>query len=567
VVGFPWGSNSEPFRCFHKLQITSSQGEQFCKSKMSMDDVSPQNALNENTSGVFAASLMVFSTSLGLVIFYLYQFYLGRCNIHPIYVQSITMIVYALAAFSETEYSFVDVVHSDGSVLHLALGRYLNWIMTCPVILANTEGLIFIFRPEELTVPRITFLLMKDLLLISFGILASMQNDDALKYTFVGVAFIISGFLVKEILQDLFENKRFLIQYENAWESVVAIFCLFFVSWGVFPVLYLIGPPCFNLISESTDIIGHACADLFAKNLLGVSIWFTRFNIMAPALRQFKNENRSVVPRGITNAHLISKHENSRKLFSRRKTLILVVDQRPEVQRLFNYMMEQVDVFCEFAFDLDSAKKMIKKEPNGTYTAVLINLEKKFDDEGRFHATFKRRPFFLPVLGYTFDDEYLELLLSNEESQLARKCDGIIEQPLDHVHVAEQILLWKTTAIQWKEVDANMERERKLYLQSPGSHRQIMDVRSPRGGSPRGSPPSSRLSPGRHSGSLFQRSNKLKLSENTLHQIRREAGEPERSSAADDEDVTENNNVELSLVSPSSRQNSPRRRQVSIIKD
>lgn len=48
-------------------------------------------------------------------------------------------------------------------------------------------------------------------------------------------------------------------------------------SWGIFPVLFLIGPKVGGLISESTSVAVHCVGDLIAKNLVGFVSWKLRY--------------------------------------------------------------------------------------------------------------------------------------------------------------------------------------------------------------------------------------------------------------------------------------------------
>jgi len=54
---------------------------------------------------------------------------------------------------------------------------------------------------------------------------------------------------------------------------------LLMVSWILFPILYIVGPECFGLISNQFSIIGHVIGDIISKNLWGLMAWKLRLKI------------------------------------------------------------------------------------------------------------------------------------------------------------------------------------------------------------------------------------------------------------------------------------------------
>jgi len=54
---------------------------------------------------------------------------------------------------------------------------------------------------------------------------------------------------------------------------------MFFISWGMFPLLFLMGPEGFKHINASWSTILHSVADLFSKNLWGFYAWYLRIQV------------------------------------------------------------------------------------------------------------------------------------------------------------------------------------------------------------------------------------------------------------------------------------------------
>jgi len=419
-----------------------------------------------NEQGVFGARLCVFVCSAFLIAFYLFQFSNGRCNAHPIYVQSVTLIVYALAAFGDTNYLFTTIENSQGEKVQLALGRYLFWIMTCPVIISNVNTLLNIFTPDDIDLPKITFMMCKDIILMCFGILGAVQTSESLKWTFIVFSFLVGGWLLRDIFRTMFRKKSFFTPYERCWEWIILVMTVFLFSWGVFPVLYMIGPPALNLTSPEADKIGHACGDLFAKNFFGFTCWYVRYVVLDEHVKNFKN-SRAVTPYGSVPKHVIYGGGSQRKrkpMLGRKHLHVIVVEQKIELQRLFTLMMQEAGVICHFAFDLKMAARMLKREHLGTFTAVLIDLDVAKESRvltQRFRVNFRKKPYYVPVLGYSFSAGPI----AEKDDSL---CDGVINHVLDESHIAELVEHWGHASEHWKELDATAEMERKLYNHTQG---------------------------------------------------------------------------------------------------
>jgi len=420
-------------------------------------------------TGADAANLIVFTSSLLLIGFYSFKFHSKQCNIHPIYVQCITVITYSLAAFSNNNHGIVIVNFSDGN-REINIQRYLNWIVTCPVIIANLEGLIRSFEPKKQSIEKVTFLIMKDLVLTGFGILAAVQTNLSIKYVLVTASFLIAALLVRELMDAVAENKRRLDEF-RAWGPVMAILALFFFSWSLFPVFFILGPPCLNIMSREMDQIGHALADLLAKNLLGLSIWHVRFITLAASYRLMAETS------GTRRGSFVERFRgNKHKVYAPRRISgyipgsisVLLIEARPEMQLLFDYLMREVGIVCKNAFTIEEALKILKRERVRSFGAVLVNV-KHFRSLG----VERLQKMNVPILAFQFDsdgngeDFDLDSLLEAAGSVF----DGIIVRPLDQRGVAQQIHHWMTVSSQWQETHNGMRLEKKLRLQAPGSPR------------------------------------------------------------------------------------------------
>lgn len=81
---------------------------------------------------------------------------------------------------------------------------------------------------------------------------------------------ILQKFDVSKINNNIENDHTMSISQRNALQS---IFYLYFISWLLFPILFMIGPESFNLIDMEASNALHAIGDIFAKNLFGYLAW------------------------------------------------------------------------------------------------------------------------------------------------------------------------------------------------------------------------------------------------------------------------------------------------------
>ncbi|CAK9108303.1 Uncharacterized protein SCF082_LOCUS50377 [Durusdinium trenchii] len=418
--------------------------------------------------GVFGARLCVFVCSMFLLAFYAFQTFHGKCNKHPIYVQSVTAITYGLASFGKVDFLFTNFQDSEGNVIELALGRYLFWIMTCPVIISNLCILVNTLTPSDLDFGDTTFVMVKDIVLMNFGILGAFQTDTFLKATFITLAFLTSFWMLFDLWNEMMAKKKYFVPHKGAWAWIKLVAALFVSTWAIFPVLYVLGPPMLNIISPAADHIGHAIGDLFAKNFSGFVSWYVRWIYLAPFADQARDK-RAISPYHSSTAEIMLGSVGSKR---RKKPLlgatylrVLVVEPKVEMQRLFFLLLKEANVDVEFAFNLAGAEKQLKRERLGVFDVCMVNLGRQVGHEvamQKFRAKFRSKPYYLPILGYTLDGDMLLSLLENEEREKLL-CDGLIHHILDEWHIAELVQHWTNTAKHWKDIDLTADIERRLY--------------------------------------------------------------------------------------------------------
>eukprot|EP00515_Schizochytrium_aggregatum_P006955 CAMPEP_0202077520 /NCGR_PEP_ID=MMETSP0964-20121228/5424_1 /ASSEMBLY_ACC=CAM_ASM_000500 /TAXON_ID=4773 /ORGANISM="Schizochytrium aggregatum, Strain ATCC28209" /LENGTH=546 /DNA_ID=CAMNT_0048644801 /DNA_START=46 /DNA_END=1686 /DNA_ORIENTATION=- len=425
-----------------------------------------------NDSAVFTARLFVALTATILSIFYTFQMSQGRCNIHPLYVQLVTAVVYTLSSFGFDDFVFTTVLFADGTQVKVSIARYLFWVMTCPVILAGYIQLLHYMPTVQHDYIRTTFIIVKDIITMCFGILAAVQPAGTLKIIFLIISFIFSFwliidmfFLLRERAIDFSERRLWIWLQVTSW--------LMLSSWMIFPLLFIIGPPGFSAISEGGDAVGHAVGDLIAKNIFGFSVWYFRYYIVFPHRDRVMKEMAIKNP-AMVSAAIVPADRNSKKKVSSVTAppvgTILVVEREPHIQRLIEYLTQDANVNVEFAFDNDQARRILDRCRLDQFSCVFINLSDALNmdphemEEAKVH--FSAEPFCMPVVGYTFD--YSDTV---QDHEIALFCHARVAHMIDPRHLAEIVEHWGRTAKLWRERSRAEREEQKQFAGVPRSAR------------------------------------------------------------------------------------------------
>eukprot|EP00227_Mantoniella_beaufortii_P012566 CAMPEP_0197575022 /NCGR_PEP_ID=MMETSP1326-20131121/568_1 /TAXON_ID=1155430 /ORGANISM="Genus nov. species nov., Strain RCC2288" /LENGTH=417 /DNA_ID=CAMNT_0043137715 /DNA_START=248 /DNA_END=1498 /DNA_ORIENTATION=- len=255
-----------------------------------------------------ALQWICFALSFCSFAFYSYKVYKKQCGWEVIYICIIESIKYILELWweksSPATLYICNKSHFDlhnqttgefyGGSLAVACGtdfvvapwlRYGEWLLTCPVILialSNLSGLKddYNFRTMKL--------LSSDQGTIVMGVTAAYSTGGvkAAFFTlgvFYGMTTFYTAFLV----------------YAEAYENVPAGKCqklvshmawMFYLSWMLFPVMFLLGPEGAGHLDNDGSVIGHTFADLLSKNLWGIWSVFLREAVRAHHRKLWKEE-------------------------------------------------------------------------------------------------------------------------------------------------------------------------------------------------------------------------------------------------------------------------------------
>lgn len=203
-----------------------------------------------------------FAFSVILLMFYAYHTWKATCGWEEVYVVTIELIKVLLEIFAET-YSPATITQVN-NVRTMWL-RYGEWLLTCPVILIHLSNITGLKDDYSKRTMR---LLVSDIGTIVMGVTAAF-SPTPVKITFFclglcygGSTFFTAAKVYIESYHSVPKGKcRKLVKF-MAW--------IFFMSWVMFPLLFLMGPEGFGHLSDYGSIIAHTFADVMSKNLWGL---------------------------------------------------------------------------------------------------------------------------------------------------------------------------------------------------------------------------------------------------------------------------------------------------------
>nr|AGT48261.1 VCOMET [synthetic construct] len=205
---------------------------------------------------------VVFALSVACLGWYAYQAWRATCGWEEVYVALIEMMKSIIEAFHEFDSPATLWLSSGNGVVWM---RYGEWLLTCPVLLIHLSNLTGLKDDYS---KRTMGLLVSDVGCIVWGATSAMCTGwTKILFFLISLSYgMYTYFHAAKVYIEAFHT----VPKGLCRQLVRAMAWLFFVSWGMFPVLFLLGPEGFGHISPYGSAIGHSILDLIAKNMWGV---------------------------------------------------------------------------------------------------------------------------------------------------------------------------------------------------------------------------------------------------------------------------------------------------------
>ena len=149
--------------------------------------------------------------------------------------------------------------------------RYVDWLLTVPLLLV--EAVAVLALPASVAKPLLTKLVIAAILMIGTGYPGEISTDIKTRIIWGTVSTIPFAYILYILWVEL--SKSLVQQSENVQQLVRNLRLLLLLSWGVYPIAYLL--PVLGISGTSATVgvqIGYTIADVIAKPVFGLLIFF-----------------------------------------------------------------------------------------------------------------------------------------------------------------------------------------------------------------------------------------------------------------------------------------------------
>lgn len=207
-------------------------------------------------------------------------FWFGRSQVGHAYKTALTItgLVTAIAAYHyfrifeswQSAYSVTDGVISASGVAFNDAYRYVDWLLTVPLLLIELILVMGLSASE--TMSKSIKLGSAAALMVVLGYPGEIADDNTTRAIWGTISTIPFCYIVWQLFSGLGASIN--SQPENVRELIKTARLVTFASWGFYPIVYMI--PFTNMSGASVETaiqIGYTIADLVAKAGIGVMIY------------------------------------------------------------------------------------------------------------------------------------------------------------------------------------------------------------------------------------------------------------------------------------------------------
>ena len=149
--------------------------------------------------------------------------------------------------------------------------RYVDWLLTVPLLLV--EAVAVLALPASVAKPLLTKLVIAAILMIGTGYPGEISTDIKTRIIWGAVSTVPFAYILYVLWVEL--SKSLVQQSEQVQKLVRDLRLLLLLSWGVYPIAYLL--PILGISGTSATVgvqIGYTIADVIAKPIFGLIIFF-----------------------------------------------------------------------------------------------------------------------------------------------------------------------------------------------------------------------------------------------------------------------------------------------------
>ena len=203
----------------------------------------------------------------------------------PQYEYYVAMLIPIWSGLAYTAMAFGQgIIEVEGQTIYLA--RYLDWLVTTPLLLFLLASTGMFFRPLDKT--TISLLIGLDVIMILSGLFADLTVREPVQWFWYAVGCICLAAIVMivwgRIRREAYAHDK---EIGDAYTRVAAFLS---ILWVAYPLIWALGPSGLGIIGRSLEVALFVIVPIVSK--VGFSIYdLTELRKLAPKFKHLDEEN------------------------------------------------------------------------------------------------------------------------------------------------------------------------------------------------------------------------------------------------------------------------------------
>jgi bacteriorhodopsin len=264
-----------------KLMILASSLSNFGLLGLLNDDTSSRlSTVQSLTSGQFNLVYNAFSFAIAAMFASALFFFSAQAQVGQKYRLAllVSAIVVSIAGYHyfrifnswNEAYSLQNGVYTLAGVPFNDAYRYVDWLLTVPLLLVEAVAVLALPGTEAKSL--LTKLVGASILMIGLGYPGEISSDFTTRVVWGTLSTIPFAYILYVLWVEL--SKSLERQPENVQELVRSMRLLLLLSWGVYPIAYIL--PLLGITGTSATVgvqLGYTIADVLAKPVFGLYVF------------------------------------------------------------------------------------------------------------------------------------------------------------------------------------------------------------------------------------------------------------------------------------------------------
>lgn len=240
-----------------------------------------ESSLSVTMEGLVSGVLLL--VSMSMLVFYYVKWRDNNCGWEIMFVMAVECINYIMALSLPFDILYPEM--ADGN--RFCWFRYVMWAMTCPILI---QQIIRVLTENEPDLNTVSKLMVANILMDLMGATAAIYSNMYVKVVALTAAFLVFFSLMYSLAFIWLQNRKKFTDKtgRSRRDALIAMLS----TWTIFPVLFMLGPACFKVLSYTQSSALHGVGDLLSKNLVGFTSWRIRHSYRVKRMKEEKKNKR-----------------------------------------------------------------------------------------------------------------------------------------------------------------------------------------------------------------------------------------------------------------------------------